>query len=159
MDNNKFEEYEAIISSLPDLVFVITESGRIVAVLGGDSLEQYHNCSVLENFSILEILPDEQARWFIDKIKETLSKNKLMIFEYSFLPKNMSYINHSHGPGGELRLEGRVTPLKSYRYGERAVVWVVRNITESYKLKQQLIHQAETDPSQWFITEENYLKL
>jgi diguanylate cyclase (GGDEF)-like protein len=38
-----------------------------------------------------------------------------------------------------------ITPLKSLRYGEQAVVWVARNITERYKLEKQLTYQSEID--------------
>jgi len=33
MEESKLEEYETIIASLPDLVFILTESGRYAAVL------------------------------------------------------------------------------------------------------------------------------
>ncbi|HAS62608.1 MAG TPA: sensor domain-containing diguanylate cyclase [Vibrio sp.] len=146
MVESKLEEYEAIITSLPDMVFVLTESGRYAAVLGGGSSEQYHDGSSLEDFNLIDVLPHQKAIWFIEKIKETLSANKLMIFEYSLSPYDVDNINPSSGPLGEQRFEGRVSPLKSLRYGERAVVWVARNITERYQLEQQLTYQAEVDP-------------
>ena len=146
MDKSKLEEYEAIISALPDMVFVLTESGRYAAVLGGESSEQYHDGIFLENFNLFDVLPQQKAIWFIERIRETLSANKLMIFEYSLAADDVDNINSDSGPIGELRFEGRVNPLKSLRYGERAVVWVARNITERYKLEQQLIYQAEVDP-------------
>ncbi|CAH0530019.1 sensor domain-containing diguanylate cyclase [Vibrio hippocampi] len=146
MEESKFEEYEAIMTSLPDLVFVLTESGRYVAILGGHSSDQYHDGAFLENLSLFDVLPIQKAAWFIQKIKETLLADKLMVFEYSLSADDVENINPSSGPAGELRFEGRLSPLKSLRYGERAVVWVARNITERYQLEQKLIFQAEIDP-------------
>lgn len=146
MEESKLEEFEAIITSLPDMVFVLTESGRYAAVLGGESSEQYHDGAFLEDFNLFDILPKQKAIWFIERIKDTLSANKLMIFEYSLAASDVDNINPSSGPTGELRFEGRVSPLKSLRYGERAVVWVARNITERYRLEQKLTYQAEIDP-------------
>lgn len=146
MEQNKLEEYEAIITSLPDIVFVLTESGRYAAVLGGLGSDLYHDGSSLENLNLIDVLPHQKATWFIERIKETLSMNKLMIFDYSLAAYDVDNINQGSGPSGELRFEGRVSPLKFLRYGERAVVWVARNITERYQLEQQLIYQAEIDP-------------
>ncbi|WP_413282891.1 GGDEF domain-containing protein [Vibrio sp. MA40-2] len=146
MEESKLEEYETIIASLPDLVFILTESGRYAAVLGGKSAEQYHDGSSLEDSKLMDVLPLSKAAWFIDRIKQTLSANKLMIFEYSLAASDVESIRSSSGPIGELRFEGRVTPLKSLRYGERAVVWVARNITKRYQLEQKLVYQAEVDP-------------
>ncbi len=146
MEKSKLEEYEAIISALPDMVFVLTESGRYAAVLGGESSEQYHDGTFLESFNLFDVMPEEKATWFIERIRQTLSANKLMIFEYSLAADDVDNIDPDSGPNGELRFEGRVSPLKSLRYGERAVVWVARNISKRYKLEQQLTYQAEIDP-------------
>ncbi|ORT52890.1 diguanylate cyclase [Vibrio sp. qd031] len=146
MEESKLEEYEAIITSLPDMVFVLTESGRYAAVLGGESPEQYHDGSFLEDLNLFDVLPKQKAIWFIERIKDTLSANTLKIFEYSLAADEVDNINPSSGPTGELRFEGRVSPLNYLRYGERAVVWVARNITERYRLEKLLTYQAEVDP-------------
>lgn len=144
-DQQKAEEYEAIVSSLPDLVFVLTESGRYAAVLGGNFNEQYHEATALENTNLLDVFPLHEANWFLEKIQQTLKANKLQIFEYSLEASKMDVVDPQSGPEGEIRFEGRVSPLKSLRYGERAVVWVARNITTRYQLEQQLTFQAEVD--------------
>ncbi|UJF21165.1 GGDEF domain-containing protein [Shewanella sp. OMA3-2] len=145
MDLEIIEEYEAITLSLPDLVFVLTESGRYTAILGGNSSDYYHNASFLKGLSLFDVLPEEKANWFIDRIQETLLSNKLNVFEYSLAADDVKDIEGGSGPIGLLRFEGRVNPLKTLRYGERAVVWVARNITERYQLEQKLIYQSQTD--------------
>ncbi|MEZ8428322.1 diguanylate cyclase [Vibrio cyclitrophicus] len=146
MNKSTFEEYEAIVQSLPDMVFVITESGRYVAILGGENSELYHDGSFLKGLSLMDLLPHQKAIWFVDKIKETLSTNKMVVCEYFLSSSEVNHIEPSSGPTGILRFEGRVRPLKSLRYGERAVVWVARNISERYQLEQQLSYQAQIDP-------------
>ncbi len=142
---NKLEEDEAVITALPDMVFILTESGRYAGIFGGDSPELYHDPASLKNLTLFDVLPQEQALWFLEKIKQTLESNKLLIVEYSLSGEDVSGIDSESGPNGSLRFEGRVNPLKSQRYGERAVVWVARNITTRYKLEQQLRYQSETD--------------
>ncbi|MDN3682950.1 diguanylate cyclase [Vibrio tapetis subsp. quintayensis] len=143
---DKFDDWKAIISALPDMVFVLTESGRYSAILGGESPELYHDGSNLKNLSLHDVLPRHKADWFIKRIKETLDANKLMIFEYSLSAYDVSHVEEESGPEGELRFEGRVCPLNTLKSGERAVVWVARNISERYMLEQHLIYQAEFDP-------------
>ncbi|WP_017024019.1 sensor domain-containing diguanylate cyclase [Vibrio rumoiensis] len=145
MDQNEYEEYRAIISALPDMVFVITESGHYANIVGGDCSELYHNADPLKGVSLFDVLPVQKANWFIDRIQETLTQNKLMIFEYSLSSNDVASIDDLSGPNGILRFEGRVNPLKSPRYGERAVVWVARNITKRHQLEKQLLFQSEID--------------
>ncbi|MDR9826701.1 diguanylate cyclase [Vibrio sp. FNV 38] len=139
-------EHKALISALPDLVFVLTESGRYAAVLGGENNELYHEGQSLVGKTLSQVLPLDKANWFLARIKQTLDSNRLMIFDYSLAGDEVDVINNDSGPGGALRFEGRVNPLPNNRYGERAVIWVARNITERYQLEQQLIYHSETDP-------------
>lgn len=142
---DEYEEYAAVISALPDLVFVLTESGRYAAIFGGDSSDLYHDSSSLKGMTLFDVLPESQANWFLDKIHQTLEADTVMIYEYSLAANDIETVDNDSGPDGLLRFEGRVNPLKSLRYGERAVVWVARNITQRYKAEKQLIYQSEVD--------------
>ncbi|WP_253820838.1 sensor domain-containing diguanylate cyclase [Vibrio sp. 99-70-13A1] len=142
----ELEDWQAIASALPDLVFVLTDSGRYAEILGGESPEQFHNAVNLKGMSLYDVLPEHKADWFVNRINETLNADKLMIYEYSLSAYDVEGVDAVSGPDGELRFEGRVCPLKTTRYGEKAVVWVARNISERYELEQQLIYQSEFDP-------------
>ncbi len=144
-ETQECEEFKAIVSALPDLVFVLTESGLYAGIYGGESNDLYHDGSTLKGLSLFDVLPKHKAQWFLDKIKETLEANKTMIFEYSLGGDDVETINTSDGPSGIIRFEGHVNPLSSLRDGERAVVWVARNITRRYEMEQQLIYQSEID--------------
>ncbi|KII75683.1 sensor domain-containing diguanylate cyclase [Vibrio renipiscarius] len=139
------EEYAAIIAALPDLVFILTESGLYADILGGNSSEMYHNGLSLVGKNLHDVLSPEHANWFLGKIHETLDQNKLMCFEYSLAGTDVACLDVHSGPPGTLRFEGRVNPLRSRYNGERAVVWVARNITFRHELAQQLTYYAEMD--------------
>ncbi len=139
------EEYAAVISALPDMVFVLTESGRYAAIFGGENSDLYHDGSSLKGLTLANVLPEDKANWFKDRIKETLDADCVMVFEYSLSVNDVETVDAKSGPSGEQRFEGRVSPLKSLRYGERAVVWVARNITARHHIEQQLIYQSEVD--------------
>lgn len=139
------EEYAAVISALPDMVFVLTESGRYAAVFGGNSSDLYHDATSLKGMTLFDVLSEEKANWFLDKIKQTLDLNSVMVFDYSLCVSDVKNVDQNSGSAGNLWFEGRVSPLKSLRYGERAVVWVARNITERYEIEQRLIYQSEVD--------------
>lgn len=143
IDNH--EEHLALIAALPDLVFVLTESGRYAAVFGGQSNELYHQEHALVGRSLFDVLPHDKAQWFSDRILQTLTENKLMVFDYSLSGEDVDTLESQSGPEGLLRFEGRVTPFPTNRYGERAVIWVARNITERYQLEQQLTYYSEVD--------------
>lgn len=142
---DKLEEFDAIISSLPDKVFVLTESGKYAAIVGGDDSNHYHDGFSLKGLSLFDVLDHDKASWFLNKISETIEQNRLMIFEYSLAAQDIDLLDASLGPSGIQRFEGRVTPLASLRYGERAVVWVARNITNRYEMQQKLIFHSEID--------------
>ncbi len=139
------EEYGAIISALPDITFVLTESGVYSGIYGGECSDLYHDGSSLKGMTLFDILPKDKAQWFLDKINETLEANKMMVFEYSLGEGDVKNIDNDSGPSGVIRFEGHVNPLPSLLNGERAVVWVARNITQRYQMEQQLIYQSEID--------------
>jgi diguanylate cyclase (GGDEF)-like protein len=141
----EYEEYAAVISALPDLVFVLTESGRYAAVFGGSDSGLYHDSIALKEMTLFSELPEHDAHWFLDRIIETLEADKLMIFEYSLTADNVKSVDIDSGPSGIQWFEGRVNPLKSLRYGERAVVWVARNITKRHHLETQLTYHSTID--------------
>ncbi|MDX1300975.1 diguanylate cyclase [Photobacterium sp.] len=139
------DEYAAVIAALPDVVFILTESGRYADIFGGQDSNFYHDGSVLKGVSLFDVLPHDKAVWFLHRIQETLSENKLMVFEYTLAGDDVENINNESGPPGSLWFEGRVNPLKSLHYGERAVVWVARNITERHELEKELKYKSEVD--------------
>lgn len=139
------EKLQALISALPDLVFVLTESGLYGDIFGGNDSTLYHEGGQLIGSSLYDVLPKEKADFFLEKIKETLDKNCLQIVEYNLAAFDVDSVDEKSGPSGTIWFEGRVKPLPFLYQNERAVVWVARNITNKYLLEQELRHLSETD--------------
>ncbi|QIZ76502.1 sensor domain-containing diguanylate cyclase [Ferrimonas lipolytica] len=142
----KYEEYAAIISALPDLLFVLTMSGRYVEVLGQPDSSIYLEAKSLKGKTLASVLPAQICQHFLEIIQQTLENDKLTVFEYSLGDDDLNYDRlTSSQPSARQRFEGRIAPIHSARYGEPAVVWVARNITERYELEQKLKYQSEID--------------
>jgi diguanylate cyclase (GGDEF)-like protein len=134
-----------MLSALPDPVFVLTESGRYAALIGGQDRQHYHDGAHLVDFSLYDVLPKSKADWFIAEIAQTLAENQLRIVEYGLAGEDVGGVKTDQGPRGEIWFEGRVQPLPNPINGERAVIWVASNITRRHQLEHQLQHLSETD--------------
>jgi len=140
------EKLKTVISALPDLVFILTESGRYADIFGGVDLEFYHDGSPLIGKSLYDVLDKEKADWFREQIRLTLQEKKLRVVEYNLAGEDVDTIDKLEGPQGEIWFEGRVKPLPSVYAGERAVVWVARNVTAKHLLEMELRQLSEIDP-------------
>ncbi|WP_052480797.1 GGDEF domain-containing protein [Gilvimarinus agarilyticus] len=134
-----------MIAALPDPAFVLTESGRYAAILGGHDRQYYHDGSHLVDFALQDVLTREKADWFLQEIRLTLEQNCLRIVEYSLAGRDVDGLPIDTGPTGDIWFEGRIQPLPNQINGERAVVWVASNITERHNLQGQLQILSETD--------------
>lgn len=134
-----------MLSALPDPVFVLTESGRYAALIGGRDRQHYHNGEHLVDFSLYDVLPKAKADWFLEQIVTTLEQNQLRIVEYGLAGSDVDGLDTQQGPKGEIWFEGRVQPLPMPVNNERAVVWVACNITRRHQLEAQLQQLSETD--------------
>ena len=134
-----------MLSALPDPVFVLTESGRYAAIIGGQDRQHYHNGTHLVDFSLYDVLPKAKADWFLEKINTTLAQNQLQIVEYGLSGSDVEGLDDQLGPDGEIWFEDRIQPLQTLIKNERAVVWVACNITRRHQLEAELQHLSETD--------------
>ena len=66
-----------MLSALPDPVFVLTESGRYAALIGGQDRQHYHDGAHLVDFSLYDVLSKDKADWFLEQIVTTLEQNQL----------------------------------------------------------------------------------
>lgn len=134
-----------MLSALPDPVFVLTESGRYAALIGGQDRQYYHDGTHLVDFSLYDVLPKAKADWFLEQINTTLTLNQLRIVEYGLAGTEVDGLEAHQGPEGEIWFEGRIQPLPMLVKNERAVVWVACNITRRHQLEVQLQRLSETD--------------
>lgn len=137
-------ELSEILAALPDPVFILSRSGRYLAVLGGTDSRYYHDGSGLVGQRIEDVLAADKAAWFLDQIAQTLASGKLHVVEYGLAASDIKGLE-SDGPAQSIWFEGRVQALGFRIEGEDAVVWVASNITARHELEQKLRAQCETD--------------
>jgi len=142
---SEFEQMLAVIDALPDPVFILTETGRYAGIVGGKDSKYYHDGSVLVGHKLHDVLPKAKADWFLEQIRQTLDEKCMRTVEYSLGGEEVEGLDTDQGPAGMLWFEGRVQPLASLYDGERAVVWVARNITERFELENKLRDLSELD--------------
>lgn len=133
-----------ILSALPDPAFILTRSGRYVAIFGGTDLRYYHDSSALVGKTMQDVLHAEKAAWFSHEIEKALASRQLHIVEYSLAGSDVKGV--CNGPSHLLWFEGRVQALNFQVQGEEAVLWVASNITERHEIETRLRTQSERDP-------------
>lgn len=145
MNNQSDVLLGVLLSAFPDPVFVLTESGRYAALVGGVDRHHYHDGVHLIDTTLYDVLPKAKADWFLAEIAKTLEANQLRIVEYGLAGDDVSGVDTGQGPEGEIWFEGRVQPLPVPVKGERAVIWVACNITRRHQLETRLQHLSQTD--------------
>ncbi|WP_018151658.1 GGDEF domain-containing protein [Leeia oryzae] len=133
-----------ILSAFPDPVFILSQSGKYVAILGGTDHRYYHDGSSLIGKSILDVIPEDKARWFIEQISLAIQHQGLHIVEYSLGGEEVAGLEED-GPIGAIWFEGRIQLLPGLYEGEQAVLWVASNITERHELEIKLRQLTEID--------------
>lgn len=137
-------QYQAICDSLPDPTFILTESGRYVAVLGGKDKRYYHDGSSLVGRRIADVLAPAKTAWFELQIQRALTRQQMLVVEYELSAHDVLGLP-TEGPEERIWFEGRISALEQLYDGEKAVLWVASNITASKELQQQLQLHALSD--------------
>lgn len=138
------DQLTQILTALPDPAFVLTRSGRYVAIYGGTDSRYYHDGSSLIGKSIVDVIKEVKARWFLGEIAHVLAVGGLHIVEYELSGKDVKGLPDD-GPEHPIWFEGRVQPLGFQVEGEDAVLWVASNITERHAAEEKLRILSETD--------------
>ncbi len=136
--NYSSEHLLALVNTLPDPIFILTESGIYADLLGGKNSAHYHDGSFLIGKRLDTVLPADKAEWFKNEIHRTLESGELRVIEYDLAGSDVDGLDVESGPAGVLRFEGRIFPLKELYHGERAVIWVAINISEKYAIRQKI---------------------
>lgn len=137
-------QYETICESLPDPAFILTQSGRYAAILGGKDKRYYHDGSSLVGKYIAQVLAPAKTQWFLQQIQAALASQQMLVVEYELSGKDVLGLP-DEGPEHAIWFEGRVSALAHTYGGEPAVLWVASNITASKQLQQLLQQQALSD--------------
>ena len=137
-------QYQSICNSLPDPTFILTESGRYVAILGGKDKRYYHDGSSLLGKRVSDVLTANKAQWFVQKVQDAIASQKMLVVEYELSASDVLGLT-ADGPVEPIWFEGRISALEQPYCDEIAVVWVASNITANKRMQQLLQRQAMSD--------------
>lgn len=138
------EQMAIVLDTLPDPAFILSRSGKYIAVFGGRDARYYHSSRGLIGLCIADIVDAEQANWFMAQIELALETGQLLIREYELgsLEINTSTDEKTKQFFG---FEGRIQKLDFLVEGEDVVLWVASNISERHELEIKLRKLSDTD--------------
>jgi two-component system cell cycle response regulator len=138
------EQMHLILEALPDPAFILSRSGKYVAVFGGRDTRYYHNGTGLVGLYISDLIKPEKANWFLERIARALESRKLVIEEYELSNKDVKGLDDV-GPADPIWFEGRIQALDFLVDEEEVVLWVASNISERHALEGRLRGLSDTD--------------
>ena len=134
----------SILNALPDPAFVLSRSGKYVAVFGGKDQRYYHDGSGLVGLYIGDLIKKDKAEFFLRTITQALASRQLEIVEYQLGNRDVKGLPEE-GPSDPIWFEGRVQALDFQAEGEDVVLWVATNVSARHELEIELMELAETD--------------
>lgn len=139
-----FDQLKAILSSLPDPVFLLTKSGKYIEAFGGKDSRYYPNAKELVGHNFNDLVDSETARWALSQIELALETRRLVIVEYELSKKDLNVLSDV-GPDESIWFEGRIQALDFKIDEEELVLWVASNISDRHALEEQLVKMSDTD--------------
>lgn len=138
------EQMAIILDTLPDPAFILTRSGKYVAVFGGRDKRYYHDGSSLVGRYISEMIKPDKANLFMELISQALESKKLLIEEYELSNRDVKGLP-DYGPEAPIWFEVRIQALSFLVEEEEVVLWVASNISKRHDLEIRLRELGHTD--------------
>jgi two-component system cell cycle response regulator len=138
------QQMGAVLDALPDPVFILSRSGKYVAVFGGSDARYYHDGSGLVGKYISDLVKTDKADWFLAQIERALESRTLLIVEYELGNKDVKGLP-DEGPDQPIWFEGRIQALEFLIDDEPVVLWVASNISERHEMEIRLRELSDTD--------------
>ena len=135
---------QAVLDALPDPAFILSKSGKYVALFGGKDSRYYHDGSALVGRLLSEVLNASKTQYFISKIEEALHSKDMIVEEYALKDEDFIALPYENEQE-TIWYEGRVKSLDFLVEGEPVVLWVATNISKRYQLETQLRFLSNTD--------------
>lgn len=139
-----FEQMALILEALPDPAFILSRSGKYVAVFGGRDARYYHDGTGLVGKYFSDLIKPEKADWFLEQIARALESRKLLVEEYELSNRDVIGLP-DEGPKEPIWFEGRIQALSFLVDDEEVVLWVASNISERHNLEMRLRELSDTD--------------
>ncbi|WP_297895306.1 GGDEF domain-containing protein [Shewanella sp.] len=133
-----------VLEALPDPTFILSQSGRYVAVFGGKDDRYYHDGSGLVGLYLSDVLNEEKCNYYLGIINQAITSRRLLIEEYELSNKDVKGLS-DQGPSEPIWFEGRIQALDFLVDGEPVVLWVASNISKRHELEMQLRQLSDTD--------------
>lgn len=125
---------QAILSAMPDLLFMLDQDGRYLEVISPDGSSLYQEKDELIGKQLHDILPEDVADRFASMIARAIESNTLVIKEYEL------------DVNGDKRIfEGRVMPSTYQIDGKHTVIFVARDITDIKQSREKIEYIAKHD--------------
>lgn len=138
------EQLAIILDTLPDPAFVISRSGKYIAVFGGRDKRYYHDGSSLVDKYISDVIKLDKANLFMGLIDQALDSGNLIIEEYELSNSDVKGLP-DYGPEEPIWFEVRIQALSFCINEEDVVLWVASNISERHALEIRLKELSHTD--------------
>ncbi len=138
------EQLALVLEALPDPAFILSRSGKYVAVFGGRDARYYHDGTGLVGLYISDLIKSEKADWFLEQIGRALASRELMVEEYELSNKDVKGLPDG-GPEEPIWFEGRIQALTFLVDDEDVVLWVASNISARHNLEVRLRELSDTD--------------
>jgi diguanylate cyclase (GGDEF)-like protein len=138
------QQLGAVLEALPDPAFVLSRSGRYVAVFGGRDARYYHDGTGLIGMYISDLVKPDKAKWFLQQIERALETRNLLVEEYELSNKDVKGLP-DEGPEDPIWFEGRIQALDFQVDDEPVVLWVATNISDRHNLEIRLRALSDTD--------------
>ncbi|MCE0494600.1 sensor domain-containing diguanylate cyclase [Vibrio salinus] len=137
--------YFKILDTLPDHIFIFSESGIYVDVFGGEDNATGFDCKPFIGKKLHDVTPKEMSDMFLFYIRTSLSTNQTQKVKYKFDEQDMIDLPADVPKPQEIWFEGTIKPLPLIHDGEKTVLWIAKNITQQHVLEQQLKSLSEID--------------
>lgn len=139
------DRYYAVIDTLPDHMFLFSESGKYLDVYGGDENKTGFDCKPFIGKFLHDVMPHNLADEFLSCIQTAITQGETQKVKYKFDEDEMIELpNHVLAPK-EIWFEGIIKRLPITEQGEQVALWIAKNITEQHYLELELKHLSEID--------------
>jgi len=148
----------AIANAMPDPIFVMSESGVYLDVIGGKERRLYADAHPLIGKNYTDVLPETMAERFTKVVKKAIASGQLQEIEYQLADTQVAGIE-PNAPHSDQWYEARVYPLDSDAYQTPAAIWLAINITQRKHMEEQIEQLSSKDPLTGLYNRDFFLEL
>ncbi|SBS30502.1 Response regulator PleD [Marinomonas aquimarina] len=158
-DEQVLARYFSVLDTLPDHVFVFSESGEYLDVYGGAENATGFDCKPFIGRRLHDVMPQELADGFLAHIVNAIRTQETQYLKYKFEEGRMIELPNGLVLPKELWFEGVIKSLPIDQNGQRSALWIAKNITTQHYLEMELKHLSEVDELTGVYNRRSFTKL